>query len=75
MPYSSCGARAAFASGIGQAAFWSFVAVATWTPIVIVLAAWLGPHVTTLLSRYTGGGWPAVLLAEGTVSDEWLRTA
>jgi membrane protein DedA with SNARE-associated domain len=50
---------AAGATGIPlrRFAFWSLVAVATWTPVVIVLTAAFGSRLADALSRYLGSGW------------------
>jgi membrane protein DedA with SNARE-associated domain len=41
-------------------AFWSFVAVATWTPAVIILTAAFGSRLADALAAYLGSGWIAV---------------
>ena len=56
---------AAGAGGVGlrRFAWWSFVAVATWTPAVIVLTAWFGSRLAEGLSAWLGSGWISLAAA------------
>lgn len=41
-------------------AFWTFIAAAIWTPLLVLLVGRAGSEFIAPLERYTGGGWIAV---------------
>ncbi|MEX0774228.1 MAG: alpha/beta fold hydrolase [Phycisphaeraceae bacterium] len=43
--------------------FWSFIAALSWTPIVVLLVAWLGESFVRPFEKFLGGGWIGLLAA------------
>src|SRR5262249_28041896 len=48
-------------------ATWTFLAALLWTPAVVILAALLGEAIVPPVTFLLGPGWPAALLAAGTL--------